>query len=216
MLEIWLPAFVTLFVVIDPISLAPMFIAVTAGRSAIERRRIAMMSVGIALGLLLLFAVAGEAVLQTLGIGMPAFRISGGLMLFLIALEMLFEKRTERRSKTAHDAQEEADEDHDDPSVFPLATPLIAGPGAFASIILLMGQYEGDLGSQAIVISALLAVLVVTLGAFFLAAPVERLLGKTGTNVTTRLLGLLCGALAVQFVLDGLRGVGLIAGGTLG
>ena len=195
-------AFVTIFVVIDPIGLAPMFVAITKGADAGHRRKVALRSCAIAAILLTLFGLFGESVLGFVGISMPAFRISGGILLFLTALEMLFERRTQRRKGQATKA--------DDPSVFPLATPLIAGPGAIATIILLTGQADGI--SELIAVHLVMLAVVALVLLFFLAAPLmERALGDTGINVVTRLLGMLLAALSVQFVLDGLAGFGLSA-----
>ena len=192
-------AFVTLFVVIDPIGLAPLFVALTQGLPAAARRRIALRACLLSFALLAVFAGFGEAVLGFIGISMPAFRIAGGILLFLTALDMLFERRTKRRED-----QSEGDASRDDPSVFPLAIPLIAGPGAIASAILLTGQAPGVIGfSLTLGIAASVLLIVLCL---FLAAPMlERGLGKTGILVITRLLGMLLAALSVQFVLDGLR-----------
>ncbi|HHB81537.1 MAG TPA: MarC family protein [Aliiroseovarius sp.] len=195
-LDVLTTAFFTLFVVIDPIGLTPMFIALTKGMTAHERRAVGIRAVVISAGILTLFALFGEAVLGFMGISMPAFRIAGGALLFLTALDMLFERRTERRKGQAH-----AD---DDPSVFPLATPLIAGPGAMATMILLTGSANGDWTIIAAMLGVMSAVLLAVLLAFFVGASVEKLLGDTGINVVTRLLGMLLAALAVQFVLDGL------------
>jgi multiple antibiotic resistance protein len=168
------------------------------------RRRLAVRGIAIATGVLLVFALAGDAVLAFIGISMPAFRIAGGLLLFITALDMLFERRTERREKQGHDAPPASD-----PSVFPLATPLIAGPGAIATVILLMGQHEGDTYGQAMVLGVLAAVLLLTLLSLLLCGLLERALGRTGVLVVTRLLGMLLAALSVQFVLDGLAAFGL-------
>ncbi|KIT18084.1 MarC family protein [Jannaschia aquimarina] len=196
-------AFTALFVIIDPVGLTPIFTALTAGMSPAMRRRIAFRACAIAAGLLILFTLAGEAVLGFLGISMPAFRIAGGLLLFLTALEMLFEKRTKRREGQAEGHR--AEEHLDDPSVFPLALPLIAGPGAIATMILLAdGAAPLALGQA---IGVMLVVLALCFAFFNLAAPLERLLGAVGINVVTRLLGMLLAALSVQFVLDGLRAI---------
>ena len=177
-LSLALPAFVALFVVIDPVGLAPIFVALTAGRELAERRRIALRAVIVALAVLTLFGLAGETVLSFLGISMPAFRIAGGLLLFLTALDMLFERRTERRQgKSAPTA--------DAPAVFPLASEV--GAREVALIHLVMA-----------------AVLALVLALFLLASPLERLLGPTGIVVVTRLFGMLLAALSVQFVIDGL------------
>ena len=191
-------AFTALFVVIDPIGLTPIFVALTAGMAPARRRAIALRACAIAAGLLVAFAVLGEAVLGFLGISMPAFRIAGGLLLFLTALEMLFERRSKRR-------EDRADDPTDDPSVFPLALPLIAGPGAIATMILLSDG--ADAAGIAQGIGVMLAVVALCLAFFSLATPIERLLGAVGITVVTRVLGMLLAALSVQFVLDGLSAV---------
>lgn len=192
-------AFVTLFVVIDPIGLAPLFVALTQGMDARTRRAIALRACAVGVGLLTLFGLFGEAVLDFVGISMPAFRIAGGILLFLTALDMLFERRGKRRQGQAAEAEDDA---YDDPSVFPLAIPLLAGPGAIATMILL----AGDAGwAEAAAIHAVMLAVIIVVFVFFLAAGLlERLLGPVGINVVTRLLGMLLAALSVQFVLDGL------------
>ena len=194
-------AFVTLFVVIDPPGLAPLFIALTNGMSDARRRRIGWRATVIAAFLLTLFGLAGEKILSGIGISLPAFRIAGGILLFLTALDMLFERRTERREG------QHADDDHD-PSVFPLATPLLAGPGALATMILLVGDGGGAVHTL-IIHLVMLSVLALNMVLFMLAGPLSRALGRTGTMVVTRLLGMLLAALSVQFIIDGLRGTGL-------
>ena len=196
-------AFATLFVVIDPPGLVPLFIALTTGMDAKKRAAMARRACIIATLLLLLFGLAGETVLGFIGISMPAFRIAGGILLFLTALDMLFERRTQRREG------QHADPDHD-PSVFPLATPLIAGPGAIATMILLVGQSGPGWGGTAAVMGLLLVMMLATYLFLLASPPLERLLGRTGTIVITRLLGMLLAALSVQFVIDGVRGTGLI------
>jgi multiple antibiotic resistance protein len=190
-------AFTTLFIIIDPMGLAPIFLALTSGMTKAQRRAIAIRSCLIGGALMLAFLFLGEALLGFIGISMPAFRIAGGVLLFLTALEMLFQKRQARREDNATEV-----ETHDDPSVFPLAMPLIVGPGAITTIILLAGQANGaaDLAAVAAVMFTVLASVLV---AFLLAPYLERLLGKTGINILTRLLGMLLAALAVQFILDG-------------
>lgn len=194
-------AFVTLFVIIDPIGLVPLFVALTQGMSARDRRAIGLRACVTAAVLLMLFAVLGEAVLGFVGISMPAFRIAGGILLFLTALDMLFERRSKRR-------EDQTGEDRPDPSVFPLAIPLIAGPGAIATMILLAGQQPG-LAGLASVIGVMLAVLILVMALFLVAPLFERALGRVGINVVTRLLGMLLAALSVQFVLEGLRDFGM-------
>lgn len=200
-------AFVALFVVIDPIGLAPVFVAMTQGATARARRAIGIRACLVALGLLTLFGLAGEAVLGFLGISMAAFRISGGILLFLTALDMLFERRTKRRE----DQAASADVSHaDDPSVFPLATPLIAGPGSIATMILLTGEAQGDWLYTAEIHGVMALVLLCVVAMFLLAGMLERLLGQIGINVITRLLGMLLAALSVQFVLDGMIELGIL------
>ncbi|MEL6451406.1 MAG: MarC family protein [Pseudomonadota bacterium] len=197
-------AFVTMFVVIDPIGLAPLFVALTQGIPHRQRRNIALRACGLGMVILIVFALFGEAVLGFIGISMPAFRVAGGILLFLTALDMLFERRTRRRA-------DQSEDEGDDPSVFPLAIPLIAGPGAIASVILLTGQRPGIEG-LGLVLAITALVLTVCLVLFLAAGVLERALGKTGITVVTRLLGMLLAALSVQFVLDGLRDFGLAAG----
>lgn len=197
-------AFVTLFVIIDPIGLMPLFVALTSGVTAQQRRAIALRSVRTGFGILVLFGFLGEAVLEFAGISMAAFRIAGGVLLFLTALDMLFERRSKRREDQANQP-----DDDDDPSVFPLATPLIAGPGAIASMILLTGQSSSTL-EFASVFLVLAVVLIVALVLFILGGLLERALGPTGVNVVTRILGMLLTALSIQFILDGLREVGAL------
>ncbi len=197
----YITAFVTLFVIVDPVGLAPLFVALTQGMDPQHRRAIAVRSILIGAGLLTLFGLLGEAVLGFVGISMPAFRIAGGILLFLTALDMLFERRTKRREDQAAHV--------DDPSVFPLATPLIAGPGALATMILLTGEAPNDWGWLAAVHGVMFAVMAVTFLFFLAAGIIERALGPTGINVVTRLLGMLLAALSVQFVLDGLRAFGV-------
>jgi multiple antibiotic resistance protein len=203
MLDVALQAFTTLFVVIDPPGLVPVLLALTVGVAATERRRMALKGVLIAALILLGFALVGDAVLRLLGIGLPAFRTAGGVMLMLIALEMVFERRTERRSRTADELRDVGG--HDDISVFPLAIPLLAGPGAITSIMLLMARYQGDVASQAVVIAVLAVVMALCVVTFLFVEPVERLLGPTLTHVISRLLGILLAAVAVQYIFDGLR-----------
>ncbi|MEJ6478188.1 MAG: MarC family protein [Octadecabacter sp.] len=200
-------AFTTLFVIIDPIGLAPLFVALTQGMTPTQRRSIAVRSCAVAIGLLLMFALFGEAVLGFVGISMPAFRVAGGVLLFLTALDMLFERRQKRREDTAEGDGDTHHTPADDPSVFPLAIPLIAGPGSIATMILLVGQTDGIAGFAA-VFGVLLAVMAIVFVFFMASGIIERALGKTGTNVVTRILGMLLAALAVQFILDGLRSFG--------
>lgn len=193
-------AFTTLFIIIDPPGLAPLFVALTQGMTPANRRAIALRACIIAGCLMLAFLFIGEALLGFVGISMPAFRIAGGILLFLTALEMLFQKRQARRQENA---DEGAAEHHDDPSVFPLALPLIVGPGAITTIILFAGQAKSAIDFAAIA-GVMLTVLILVFLALMAAIPLDRILGKTGINILTRLLGMLLAALAIQFVLDGI------------
>jgi multiple antibiotic resistance protein len=196
-------AFATLFVTIDPVGLAPMFLALTSGFSAAERRSVAIRATATAAGILLLFFVAGQAVLNILGISVSAFRVAGGVLLFLIAIEMVFGKRAQRKSETAEKAVEDhPPNDVHEVAIFPLAIPLIAGPAAISAIILLSGQAQDTLAYAGLgaVIVTILASCMMT---FLLADKIERLMGDTAQLVITRLLGVLLAALSVQFIADG-------------
>jgi multiple antibiotic resistance protein len=205
MLDVLVTAFVTLFVIVDPIGLAPLFIALTGGMTPEQRTRVGRRAIFVSFLLLLAFGLFGEQLLTAIGISIPAFRISGGLLLFLTALDMLFERRTDRREKRANETPS-------DPSVFPLAMPLIAGPGALATMVLLSSQHAGDIGALVGIHLVMLAVLVMTYALFRASHLVERMLGPIGIVVLTRLFGILLAALSVQFVLDGLRDYGLVPG----
>lgn len=210
--DVILPAFATLFVIIDPLGLTPFFVAMTMGAGVAQRRRIALRAVALAAGVLLLFAFFGEAILRLFGISLPAFRIAGGLLLFMIAAEMLFEKRAERRRRAVTHTEPPHDyQAVDDVWVFPLGIPLIAGPGAITSVILLMGQHSGDVMAEAAVIGVLLVVLGLTYALFYMVSHAERFLSETAVSAISRLLGIILAALAVQFVLVGLKGAGLLA-----
>jgi multiple antibiotic resistance protein len=200
MLDQALSSFVTIFVTIDPPGLAPLFLALTAGMSRAERTQVAMRAVIIAFVILVLFALIGIAILSVFGITIHAFRIAGGVLLFYIAFEMIFEKRQERHEKSAQRVQ--TDEHIRSIAVFPLAIPLIAGPGAISATILLAGTHPGVVG-RATLIAVIVANLAIASLVFVVAERVERYLGVTGRIVLTRLLGLILAALAVQFIADG-------------
>ncbi len=206
MLDLFLSAFITLFVVIDPPGCAPIYAGLTKGATQAQRRNMAIRATGIAGGILLVFALFGEALLGALHIELDSFRIAGGLMLFLIALDMVFEKRTQRREERAEkiNAQNALTPEVEDVSVFPMAMPMLAGPGAIASIMLLMSKSSGLEGTF-VVLGALLAVLLLTLAALVAAGPLMRLFGDRVEAVITRLLGVLLAALAAQYVIDGLK-----------
>ncbi|TLP49098.1 MULTISPECIES: MarC family protein [Cohaesibacter] len=197
-----LNAFVTLFVTIDPIGLAPIFLAVTSGASKQERFKIGTRAVIVAAGILLTFAFVGQIILSVLGISLPAFRIAGGLLLFFIAFEMVFEKRKERKSKSAEEAL--SDDEMHDIAVFPLAIPLISGPGAISAVLLLSSQSTNWVEMTSI-LAIIASVLLLVLLTFAIAGWVEKALGDSGRNILTRLLGVLLSALAIQFIADGVR-----------
>ena len=195
-------AFVTLLVTIDPPGLAPLFLALTRGMTSSERRQVGLRGSIIGFGILALFAVVGAGILSVLGITLPAFRVACGLLLFFIAFEMVFEKRNDRKEKTADTA---ITRDHiHNIAAFPLAIPLIAGPGAISATVLLSGSYPTVAGQVALLAIILVAV-ALTWAVFLLAEPVDRVLGQTGRSILTRLLGVILAALAVQFVADGIK-----------
>ena len=202
MIDLFISAFVTLFVVIDPPGCAPIFASLTKGASAAQRRAMAYRAVTVAGLILVLFALFGEALLSALHIDLDSFRIAGGVMLFIIAIDMVFEKRTQRREERAEKII--ATPEVEDISIFPMAMPMIAGPGSIASVMLLMSQNDG-LDRALMIFVALLGVLALTLVALLAAGPIMRVLGVKAEAVITRLLGVLLAALAAQFVVDGLR-----------
>jgi len=204
MLQLFLSAFFTLFVVIDPVGCAPIFAGLVRGMERKESIATAVRATGIATLILLVFALFGARLLAGLQIGLDAFRIAGGLMLFLIALEMVFEKRTEHDQERAEKALTQPPVD--DLAVFPMAMPMIAGPGSIASVMLLTSQAHGAEAVIAVLV-AMLVVLALVLGALAAAGPLMKLLGTRVEGVITRLLGVLLSALAVQYVIDGVRGV---------
>ena len=206
MIELFLSAFVTFFVVIDPPGCAPIYAGLSAGASAAQRRAMAVRAVAVSGVILFVFALFGEALLKGLGIELASFRIAGGIMLFLIALEMVFERRTERREdRAAKVSAEQVDPDQvNDVSIFPMAMPMIAGPGSIATVMLLMARTTG-VERSAVVLAAMAANLLLTLAALLAAGPLMRVLGRRIEAVVTRLLGVLLAALAVQFVIDGLQ-----------
>lgn len=201
--ELFLSAFITLFVVIDPPGCAPIYAGLTKGASPLQARSMALRATFIAAIILLIFALFGQELLGALHIELNSFRIAGGLMLFFIAFDMVFEKRTQRREERAEKVA--ATPEIEDVSVFPMAMPMLAGPGAIAAVMLLMNEAEG-LTQSLEVLAALAAVLVITAAALVAAGPLIRLLGDKVEAVITRLLGVLLAALAAQYVIDGLKG----------
>lgn len=202
MIELFLSAFISLFVVIDPPGSAPIFGSLTTAANSEQKRSMAIRAVIVAAIILLAFALVGEAFLRTLGISLEAFRIAGGIMLFFIAMDMVFETRTRRREERAEKIKEKPE--FEDVAIFPMAMPMIAGPGSIATIMLLMARASGP-QETAIVIGALALNLLLMLLALLAVGPIMRLFGGQVEVVVTRLLGVILAALAVQFVLDGLR-----------
>lgn len=200
-------AFVTLLVTIDPPGLAPIFLAVTRNMNRAERKQVSIRASVIGFVLLAVFAVAGAAILSVFGITLAAFRVAGGFLLFFIAFEMVFEKRNDRKEKIS-DVAITRDHIHNI-AAFPLAIPLIAGPGAISATVLLSGSFPGFAG-QAALVGIIFVCLAVTYLVFLLAERIDRILGETGRSILTRLLGVILAALAVQFVADGVKA--LIAG----
>jgi multiple antibiotic resistance protein len=202
MIELFTTAFITLVVIIDPPGCAPIFASLTSGTPMGHRRSMAVRSVVVAWCILVFFALLGEALLRTLGISLSAFRLAGGIMLFIIALEMVFEKRTERREARAQEI--EGTPEAEDIAVFPMAIPMIAGPGSIATIMLLSARANG-LVEGAIVLGAMTLVLALTLVALLAAGPLMKMIGAKLEAMITRVLGVILAALAAQFVLDGLE-----------
>ena len=202
MIELFISSFITFFVVIDPPGCAPIYASLTSDAPPRDRRVMAIRAIVVAAVILLVFALFGEQMLGALGISLDSFRIAGGIMLFLIALEMVFEKRTERREDRAQEIIEQPE--IEDVSIFPMAMPMIAGPGSIAAVMLLTSQNDG-INNAMIILGALGSVLLLTLIGLIAAGPLMRILGNKVEAVITRVLGVLLGALAVQFVVDGLN-----------
>lgn len=208
MLELGLVAFTTYFATIGPPDVAVLFAALAGKQDAAARRRLAIKAVIIAAGILLFFALFGQAVLGHLGISLPALRTAGGILLLLIAIDMVFARPSGAIGTSGEETAEAAH--RQDISVFPLATPLIAGPGAIGATILLVAEAHGDTLQIASVVAAMAAVLVITLAMMLVATQVEKILGKTGVHVIARVVGVLLAGLAVQFIFDGVKGAGLV------
>ncbi len=202
MIELFTAAFITLLVIVDPPGCAPIFASLTSGASATHRRAMAIRATLVAWGILMFFALLGEPLLRTLGISLSAFRLAGGIMLFMIALDMVFERRTERREERAEGIK--GTPEAEDISVFPMAIPMIAGPGSIASIMLLTARADGT-AEGLVVLAAMTAVILLTLIALLMAGPLMKLIGAKLEAMITRILGVILAALAVQFVLDGLE-----------
>jgi len=208
MLETALVATTTFFATIGPLDVAALFAALTPNNTTRERRAIALKGTLIALGILLLFALFGDSLLHLFGISLPALRPAGGVLLLLIAIDMVF-ARPSGGVTTTEDENREATAKQDI-SVFPLATPLLAGPGAMGATILLVADAEGDPATVAIVVGCLTAMLLATFILMLIAVQIQRLLGVTGLHVVSRVFGVLLAALAVQFIFDGIASSGLL------
>lgn len=202
MIELFSSALITFFVIIDPPGCAPIFASLTRGTSASHRRSMAYRSTLIAWLVLMFFAVLGRPLLAALGISLASFRIAGGIMLFFIALDMVFERRTERREKRAEAI--EGTPEAEDISVFPMAIPMISGPGSIASAMLWVSRAETPV-RVAVVLGAITAVMLMTLATLLAAGPLMRLIGEKVEAMITRVLGVILAALATQFIVDGLK-----------
>jgi len=214
MTEIASVALATFFATIGPIDVAAMFAAMTAGRSVAEKRALALRSSLIAAVILSAFAWLGESILGSLGISLAALRTGGGILLLLIGIEMVFARHSGATTATAEETLEAHEKQ--DIAVFPLATPLIAGPGAMGAAILLMADSSGSIVGQLTVYAAMLTMVIITLGAMLAAGQLQKLFGITGMHVVSRVFGVLLTALAVQFIFDGIAQSGLlkpVAGG---
>jgi multiple antibiotic resistance protein len=202
MIELYGSALITFLVIIDPPGCAPIFASLTRGSTAAHRRTMAIRSSLIAWAILMFFALLGRPLLQSLGISLASFRIAGGIMLFFIAMDMVFERRTQRREERAHSI--EGTPDAEDISVFPMAMPMITGPGSIASAMLWVSRAETFV-HVAIVLAAITTVMLITMATLLAAGPLLRLIGDKVEAAITRLLGVILAALAAQFVIDGLK-----------
>ena len=202
MIELFGSALVTFLVIIDPPGCAPIFASLTRGTPLAHRRAMAIRSSLIAWAILLFFALLGRPMLHALGISLASFRIAGGIMLFFIALDMVFERRTQRREERAHSI--EGTPAAEDISVFPMAIPMITGPGSIASAMLWVSRAETPL-HVAVVLAAITTVMIITMLTLLAAGPLMKLIGEKIEAMITRILGVILAALAAQFVIDGLK-----------
>ena len=201
-------ALATFFATIGPLDVAAMFAVLTANQTAQQKRSIAIRGLLISTVILVSFALIGEHLLAGLGISLAALRAAGGILLLLIGIDMVFARSSGGTSTTDEEEQEAISKT--DISVFPLATPLIAGPGTMGAAILLMANQEGDVTGQVIIIASLLAILLLTFVSLLLAGKIEKLFGVTGMHVITRIMGVLLSALAVQSIFDGIKQSGMV------
>ena len=198
MLEIFLQYFVLYFVVIDPIGTTPLFLVVTKGLNAKDNNKVAFEGVLIATIVLLFFAFFGNYVLKYLGISFPAFTIAGGVILFLIALEMLFDIRSERKKKSINDKRDKI-------SIFPIAIPLLAGPAAITSVILTISQAEGSYSLLIINIICLISVMLVSFIILRVFTKFQKFINEKIINIFSRVIGIILAALSIQYILDGIK-----------
>ena len=208
MIETSALALATFFATIGPFDVAAMFAALTASQTSQQRRSMAIRGTLIAAGILITFALIGEVLLASLGISLAALRTAGGILLLLIGIDMVFARHSGGISTT--DEEESEAIAKADISVFPLATSLIAGPGAMGAAILLMADQQGDVIGQAVVVASLVGIILLTFVSMLLAGELQRWLGVTGMHVITRVMGVLLSALAVQFIFDGVGQSGLV------
>ena len=202
MIELFGSALVTFLVIIDPPGCAPIFASLTRGTDGRHRRTMAIRASLIAWAILMFFALLGKPMLEALGISLASFRIAGGVMLFMIALDMVFERRTARRETRASSI--EGTPEAEDISVFPMAIPMIAGPGSIASAMLWVSRADGT-AEVAVVLGAITVVILLTMLALLAAGPIMRLIGERLEAMITRILGVILAALAAQFVIDGIK-----------
>ena len=197
MLEVFIQAFVLYFVVIDPIGNTPIFMSITQTQNEREKYQIAIEAVIIATIILILFSIIGQFILSYLNVSLESFRIAGGIILFLIALEMLFNKRQERKEQILDKTKNKL-------SIFPLAIPILAGPAAITSTIVIATNHQGDLISQSVSLLGLIAVMVITLIFFLLLAKSDKFINKNITNIISRVIAIILAALSIQYIIDGL------------
>ena len=197
MLEVFIQAFVLYFVVIDPIGNTPLFMSITQNQSGKDKMRTAFEGIVIATVVLILFSVIGQFILSYLNISLESFRIAGGIILFLIALEMLFNKRQERKEKIL-------DLNKDKISIFPLAIPILAGPAAITSVIVIATKYQSDFKLHLISILGLIGVMIITLSLFILLAKSDKFINRNIANIISRVIAIILAALSIQYIVDGL------------
>lgn len=206
LVSVFSASFVTFFVMIDALGVAPVFASMTAPGGAAYARKMAFKSVFVATIIVLSFAIGGAWLLDKMHISIDAFRAAGGALLFLIAIDMVFEKRTERREHRAEAVLTEDHDFHEDISVFPMGIPMLAGPGTIATAMLYMGDAEGNLAQQAVVLGAISLNMLITLVLFLIAGPLVRFMGESVAGALTRILGVILAALSIQLLIDGIKG----------